>query len=96
MGALGFGFLETTGLYKPCGSRGRPTLPRLLRGDDVLALGVEPGPGSRLLDLVAEEQAAGTISTREQALELLQRELQERHLIVHPTGGVPPSPGSRP
>jgi hypothetical protein len=49
----------------------------LLRGDDVLALGLEPGPEvGRLLDLVAEERAVGTISTREEALDLVRRELR--------------------
>jgi tRNA nucleotidyltransferase/poly(A) polymerase len=44
----------------------------LLRGDE---LGLEPGPEvGRLLELVAEEQAAGTIKTREDALELVRRE----------------------
>ena len=44
----------------------------LLRGDE---LGVEPGPEiGRLLDLVAEERAAGAISTREEALRLVERE----------------------
>jgi hypothetical protein len=44
----------------------------LLRGDE---LGVPPGPEiGRLLDLVAEERAAGTISTREEALQLVERE----------------------
>jgi len=44
----------------------------LLRGDE---LGVEPGPEiGRLLDLVAEERAVGTISTREEALRLVERE----------------------
>ena len=44
----------------------------LVRGDE---LGVPPGPEiGRLLDLVAEERAAGTISTREEALELVERE----------------------
>ncbi len=44
----------------------------LLRGDE---LGVEPGPEiGRLLDLIAEERAAGTISTREEALQLVERE----------------------
>src|SRR5439155_9342001 len=39
----------------------------LLRGDE---LGIPPGPEvGRLLELVAEERAAGTISTREEALE---------------------------
>ena len=45
----------------------------LLRGDE---LGIAPGPEvGRLLELVAEERAAGTISTREEALELVRRSL---------------------
>lgn len=48
----------------------------LLRGDQ---LGVPPNPlVGELLDLIAEERAAGTISTREEALELVQRWLEER------------------
>ena len=44
----------------------------LLRGDE---LGVPWGPEiGRLLELIAEERAAGTISTREEALELVERE----------------------
>ena len=44
----------------------------LLRGDEV---GVPPGPEvGRLLALVAEERAAGTIRTREEALQLVERE----------------------
>jgi hypothetical protein len=43
----------------------------LLRGDE---LGLPPGPEiGRLLELIAEERAAGTISTREDALELVRR-----------------------
>jgi tRNA nucleotidyltransferase/poly(A) polymerase len=43
----------------------------LVRGDE---LGVPEGPEvGRLLELVAEERAAGTISTREEALELVRR-----------------------
>jgi len=46
----------------------------LLRGDE---LGIEPGPEvGRLLELVAEERAAGTISTREEAQELVRRSLE--------------------
>lgn len=46
----------------------------LLRGDE---LGIPPGPTvGRLLERVAEERAAGTIQTREQALELVYRERQ--------------------
>jgi tRNA nucleotidyltransferase/poly(A) polymerase len=45
----------------------------LLRGDE---LGIPPGPEvGRLLELVEEERAAGTISTREEALELVRRSL---------------------
>jgi hypothetical protein len=45
----------------------------LLRGDE---LGVAPGPEvGRLLELIEEERAAGTVSTREEALELVRREL---------------------
>jgi poly(A) polymerase-like protein len=44
----------------------------LLRGDE---LGLEPGPEiGRLLELVEEERAVGTISTREDALALVRRE----------------------
>jgi hypothetical protein len=44
----------------------------LLRGDE---LGLPPGPEiGRLLALVEEERAAGTISTRKEALELVRRE----------------------
>ncbi len=43
----------------------------LLRGDE---LGLPPGPEiGRLLELIAEERAAGTIRTREEALELVRR-----------------------
>ncbi|MFL5965511.1 MAG: hypothetical protein ACJ747_03050 [Gaiellaceae bacterium] len=44
----------------------------LVRGDE---LGLPPGPEiGRLLELIAEERAAGVISTREEALELVRRE----------------------
>jgi hypothetical protein len=44
----------------------------LLRGDE---LGLPPGPEiGRLLELIAEERAAGSISTREEALEVVRRE----------------------
>lgn len=46
----------------------------LLRGDE---LGVPEGPEvGRLLAMIEEERAVGTISTREQALELVRRELR--------------------
>jgi tRNA nucleotidyltransferase/poly(A) polymerase len=46
----------------------------LLRGDE---LGIPPGPEiGRLLELIEEQRAAGEISTREEALELVRREQQ--------------------
>jgi tRNA nucleotidyltransferase/poly(A) polymerase len=53
-------------------ARSREPSEPLLRGDE---LGLPPGPEiGRLLELVEEERAAGTISTREEALELVRRE----------------------
>lgn len=50
--------------------RNDPEAP-LLRGDE---LSLPPGPEiGRLLELIAEERAAGTITTREEALELVRR-----------------------
>jgi hypothetical protein len=47
----------------------------LLRGDE---LGIPPGPlVGELLSLIAEERAAGTISTPEEALELVRRRLEK-------------------
>jgi hypothetical protein len=67
-------FLGATDLYEAVGAaRAREPSKPLLRGDE---LGVPPGPEvGRLLALVDEERAAGTISTREEALELVRREL---------------------
>jgi hypothetical protein len=46
-----------------------------VRGDE---LGVPPGPEvGRLLERIEEERAAGTISTREEALDLAQRERRD-------------------
>ena len=53
-------------------ARGRDPAEPLVRGDE---LGLPPGPEiGRLLELIAEEHAAGTIRTREEALELARRE----------------------
>jgi tRNA nucleotidyltransferase/poly(A) polymerase len=53
-------------------ARRRDPAEPLLRGDE---LGVSPGPEvGRLLERIEEERAAGTISTREEALELVRRE----------------------
>jgi tRNA nucleotidyltransferase/poly(A) polymerase len=53
-------------------ARARDPAEPLVRGDE---LGLEPGPEiGRILELIAEERAAGTISTREEALDLARRE----------------------
>jgi hypothetical protein len=73
-------YLGATDLYEAVrAARAQDPPEPLLRGEDILALGVEPGPEvGRLLDLVAEERAAGTVSTRAEALELVGRESQNR------------------
>jgi tRNA nucleotidyltransferase/poly(A) polymerase len=66
-------YLGATDLYEAVRAAriAEPEKP-LLRGDE---LGVPPGPEvGRLLELIAEERAAGTISTREEALQLVERE----------------------
>jgi hypothetical protein len=70
-------FLGATDLYDPVrAARASDPGEPLLRGEDVLALGIEPGPEvGRLLELAEEERAAGTISTREEALALVQEEI---------------------
>ena len=70
-------FLGATDLYDAVRAARAADHPEpLLRGEDVLALGVEPGPEiGRLLELVAEERAVGTVSTRDEALDLVRREL---------------------
>jgi len=56
-------------------ARSRDPAEPLLRGDE---LGLPPSPEiGRLLALVEEERAAGTISTREEALELVRREVRD-------------------
>jgi hypothetical protein len=69
-------FLGATDLYDAVRAARAADPPEpLIRGEDVLELGVAPGPEiGRLLELVAEERAVGTISTREEALELVSRE----------------------
>jgi len=50
----------------------------LVRGDDLLALGVPQGPQiGRILEAIREAQAAGEITTREEALALAKRLLDE-------------------
>lgn len=64
--------------------------PKLLRGDEVMAaLGVPPGPlVGQLLEAVREAQAAGEISTREEALALARR-LAARAPASEDAGGEP-------
>jgi hypothetical protein len=52
--------------------------PRLITGHDLMdALGLTPGPlVGRLLEAVQEAQAAGEVTTREQALALARQELE--------------------
>jgi Poly A polymerase head domain/Probable RNA and SrmB- binding site of polymerase A len=71
-------FLGATDLYDAVrAARAGDPSDRLLTGEDILALGVAPGPQvGRLLELVEEERAAGTISTREEALALVRREIE--------------------
>jgi hypothetical protein len=62
----------------------------LLRGDE---LGLPEGPEvGRLLELVEEERAAGTISTREEALELVSREAASAPVKQVPPTSSPPQP----
>jgi Poly A polymerase head domain len=70
-------FLGATDLYDAVRAARAADHPEpLLRGGDVLELGVEPGPEvGRLLELVAEERAVGTIATRDEALVLVRAEL---------------------
>ena len=54
----------------------------LVRGDE---LGLPPGPEiGRLLALIEEERASGTISTREEALDLVSRSTAERRAVPPP------------
>jgi tRNA nucleotidyltransferase/poly(A) polymerase len=68
-------FLGATELYDAVREvRSSEPAEPLLRGEDLLELGVQAGPDvGRLLELVAEERAAGTISTRDEAFDLVRR-----------------------
>ncbi len=75
--ASALAYLGATDLYDAVlAARAAQPIQPLLRGEDVLALGVEPGPlVGELLDLVAEERAVGAISTRDEALALVRAQL---------------------
>lgn len=56
-----------------------PMPPRLVTGDDLIELGLKPGPMFReILAAVEDEQLEGRISTREEALAFVKRLIQER------------------
>lgn len=61
--------------------------PRLLDGHDLMRVfSLEPGPRFRpLLEMVREAQATGAVSTRDEALALVERTL--RHVKGEPVGG---------
>ncbi|MGH2347958.1 MAG: CCA tRNA nucleotidyltransferase [bacterium] len=49
--------------------------PRLLTGDDLIAMGYRPGPQfATILEAIEDAQLEGTISTREEAVALVQKE----------------------
>jgi poly(A) polymerase len=51
--------------------------PRLVSGDDLIALGYRPGPSFHaILEAVEEAQLSGKLSTREAALELIRAEFK--------------------
>jgi hypothetical protein len=71
-------YLGATDLYEAVrASRAAEPAEPLLRGEDLLELGVEPGPElGRLLELVSEERAVGAVRTRDEALDLVRSELR--------------------
>jgi len=71
-------YLGATDLYEAVrAARAAEPAEPLLRGEDLLELGVAPGPElGRLLELVAEERAVGAVGTRDEALDLVRSELR--------------------
>ena len=52
--------------------------PPLLRGDEIASEAGVAGPAiGRLVDILAEEQAAGTVTTREEAVELVRQQVRQ-------------------
>jgi putative nucleotidyltransferase with HDIG domain len=65
-------------LRKDWAEKGELNPPPVITGDDLIALGLEPGPVfKKLLDAVREAQLEGTVRTGEEALELVKRLLAE-------------------
>jgi poly(A) polymerase len=51
--------------------------PPLVRGDDLLALGLKPGPKiGEILEAVETRQLEGTLTSREEALEWVREEVE--------------------
>ncbi len=70
---------EVLGLYWR--KRDQQEIPPLLRGRDLVELGVPPGPEvGRLLRTVAEAEARGEVATRNEALALVRREWEKARL----------------
>ena len=82
-------YLGATDLYEAVrAARAAEPAEPLLRGEDLLELGVAPGPAlGRLLELVAEERAVGAVGTRDEALELVRSELGTEEETAPPGHG---------
>jgi poly(A) polymerase len=70
--------------------------PPVLTGEDLIALGMTPGPEfKRLLDAVREAQLEGHVRTKEEGLRLVEKLLREWGKWP-PGGQPPPAPGTLP
>lgn len=59
---------------------------RLLTGDDLVAMGLQPGPEfARILRRIEDAQLEGQLKTREEAKEYLARDLKDKHRKANPT-----------
>ncbi|MBI2122814.1 MAG: hypothetical protein HYT96_01475, partial [Armatimonadetes bacterium] len=60
----------------------RPSHPRLITGDDLIALGLQPGPKFKeIIEFVEDAQLEGRVSSRDEALALVR---QTFPLTPHP------------
>lgn len=72
----------------------RPAGPRLLTGDDLIALGYPPGPRFReILDAVEDARLEGRIATREEAVEFVRRMFPLSAPAGHPVQAPPAGDG---
>lgn len=68
--------------------------PRLLTGDDLIALGLRPGPPFReLLEAVRDAQLEGRVRTREEALALVRELLRAQEKSLPGSNSHPEPPG---